>query len=424
MGINYSELWPALGSLVKWSNAFISYQGNQLMGNSGELTDVQTVFESYNLNLIPSFTTQVSGQANAMAGWISALTNIFNTVLASLQSQLNAPNNNSQTILPLLYASMVSSTETMLATTISAPSITVGSNTGNGVLLLSINNNLGQVDQRIINETVQLVCTNDQFSGTAAGSERFSITGFPTQQPTSYLPQGNGNGPNLTVADSNNLINNGNFESWTNTNTPNNWVTTGTVGTNILQSTTAHSGSFALEFAGDGTTTNINVSQNVFSRLNTTTIYGMSVWLRKAGTVSGGSNLAVNLTGTGFSTINLFNADPATLTTSYQQFHIYFPTGIEFGNNMAVEANWTSANSAGGSAVILIDDFVLNTANSFGNVQYSIYRGSTDFLKGDNFSVVTAVNSPAIWSSYFARFYNFQMPTVASSPSVAESLAE
>lgn len=426
MSINYTTLFSRIGKCVKWINNAIAYQGTNILGpaNNGLLYDIMQEFDT-RLDLVPSFPATAQGWATAVAGWGQTEKAIIDAVLGDLQSTLNSPSKQPATILPLLYAQMVVDSQTVQAnTTVSATASAAGTNVGNGLLLVSVKNYLAANDERIIPETVVIKCTRDQWSGGTAGAEQFSVTGLP-KLASAYVSgtQGNGNGPNLTVADSQNLLTNGNFATFAG-NIPTSWtLDAGTAGTNVTQETVnVHTGASALKLLGDGTTTTITLHQAVNTQLAAQSIFLGSIWLRKNGTVTSGSTLKVQLTGTGFGPFVLFNADPSTLTTSYVNYPLFWDTGATFPADAKLQITWTAANTAGASAVILLADSVLIEPATFGNIQYAVVRGAADFAKGDSFTVTSVNAQNGIFQTAFGRLYNFQLPS-SNSPSLADSLA-
>lgn len=428
MAIPYSTLFGRLGRLIRWMNEFIDLQGTTLLGTDGTADDILDEYAARR-DLVKNLQSSVESQASNVAGWVGTLKGVADTTLADLQTELNAPSNSAAVILPLLVADMIANAQDVQGNTISVPTVTAGgSNIGNGSLVVSTKTIAGIDDERIIDETVVLTCTADQFSGTAEGTERFQLVGFPTTSPNDYKPLGTGNGT-ISVADGSNRLLNGTFETFTTTDTPDSWTLgTGAVaGTTIKQeSTNFHNGASALQLKGDGSTTSVTLSQTPASGvLQASTTYAVGVWLRKAGTVSAGSTLTVRVTGTGFSTVNLFNADPSTLTTSYALKTAFIHTPANLPSDIKVEIVWSAANTAGATAQVLVDDFVLATPLDFGHVQYALFGGSTGFVKGDSFEVVTANDNAGVFQTAFGRWWNIALPshTGSGGPAISDALA-
>jgi hypothetical protein len=426
MPLNFTQIFTQYGRFVYWCNQWLTYQSVDLLANTtGAADQILSQYETQRF-LVIGVQQQMQGQASTMASWVSQSVNALIPTFQNLQQALNAPNNSINTIMPLFIQAMIEDSQTVQANTITAAAITAeGSNVGNGQLVVSINNAAGIPDERILNETVAVVCTQDKYTGAQSGGESWSITGWPQQSASTgpYVPQGNGNGPTMRTANNSNIITNGGFETWS-SNLPAGWtLVAGTAGTNIVQSATAHRGSSSLELAGDGSTTTIGITQPISGV--TQKIYGLGVFLRKAGTVSSGSTLTISISGSGISTVNLFNADPSTLTTSYVLHSAFLSLTDVIPANLAVNISWTSANSAGGSAQILIDDYVLVLTTNFGFEQYVMYAGSTDFQQGDEFSVVSANNNDGVFQTFNCRFFGYALPSTNSSagPTISDSLA-
>lgn len=426
--INYTLQFSRMGRAAFWSNSLVAYQDTIYLAETfGMADDVLDVFNGAR-DLVLNFESSVIGFAATMAGQIGTLTGVTNSVLASLQKDLNAPGAQPSTILPYLYRQMVTDSQTVLENVIATPVVTpAGSNNGNGLLKTSTLNALGITDQRSITQSVQFLCTQSQWSGGSALAERFSIVGYPQpSSPNLFQTQGNGNGT-ISVADSQNLITNGNFETWA-SSAPSSWtVVAGVAGTTIVQNTALphHPGGSALSFVGNGVATTVTISQNISSQIRANTVYALGVWVRKSGTVNAGSTLTISITGAGVSTQTVVSIDPTALMTSYELATVFFATSsIVPPSNYAVNIAWTSANTAGATAVVLVDDIVLVRPTVYGSVQYAIFGGSTGFAVNDKITVATQVTSAGVFQTYFARWFNAQLPSAsAGNNSISDALA-
>lgn len=428
--IAYLQLFTRLGSCVYWSDQLLAQQNTIYLADpTGMAEDLASIYAG-RLDLIPNSTTIIQGFASTMASQINTPVQYANNTLGDLQAALQAPSAQPQTILPLLYADMVSNGQTVQSNVIATPIVAAaGSNIGNGILRFGTMNVLGITDERIINEVVSFRCTNSLYSRGAAGSERFSVCGSPSlPSPTFYGPLGTGNPTNLTVADSKTLLNNGNFETWTVANTPDNWtIIHGVPGTTILENIyNQHNGSACLELAGNGVATQIELNQIIAPAVGSNTIYAAGIWIRKMGTVTSGSTLAVTIKGAGAATQTICSIDPSTLTTSYQLYTVFWATSTTVGNSVPpdyqIDINWTSANAAGAAAVILIDDAVLVRPLNYGYVSYAIFEGSIPFAVGDTITSTTAVTISGTFQSWFARFEQFSLPS-SLTPTISDALA-
>ena len=318
------------------------------------------------------------------------------------------------------------STVTVKKNTVTAPSVTaVGTNTGTGVLLASKVNVNSIDDERVIHETLSAVCAQDRFSGVSAGAESFTLTGLPQTNANNYLPLGNGACPqHLTVAaNSQNLLTDGDFENWSGTPLGlTDWtLDAGTWATNLVQDLShAFTGLAALDLVADGATGTIGLHQPITAQQGS--IYCAGVYLRCLAAIDGTSTLTVSITGTGISPVVLFSGNPSGLTTSFVLHSAFFGLPDIVPPDLALTISWTSAASPTSGKTIIIDQVAVVKTVGFGNVQYALMRGATDFLNGDEFSIVTANDNAGAIQSFFGRFFGAQLPS-SSSNTVDDSLA-
>ncbi|MDB5295211.1 MAG: hypothetical protein JWO31_1194 [Phycisphaerales bacterium] len=425
MAVDYPTLFARLGKVVRAYNAHRAFQSGTLLGPGVGADAILDQFEGRR-DLVKSVQADFEGFAAAVAGWGSRLTGYADATLADLRAELLAPSASPATILPMLAARMVADAQTVAANAIATPTVTpAGGNAGNGVLVVSKQNAAGVDDERIVTEAVAVRCVGDRFGGNAAGAESFQLVGSPATNPANYLPPGSGTGA-LAVADGSSLLANGTFEAFS-ANLPTGWsLTAGTAGTNTGQElTNYHRGAGALKLLGNGVATTVTLRQAIpAGRLAVGARYVAAVWLRRSGTVTAGSTLRVGVTGTGFSA-DLFNADPATLTTSYALLTAFFTVPAAPPADLRFEFAWTAANAAGAAAVVLADDAVVVAPVEFGHARYALFAGSADFVRGDAFAVATASDGAGTFQSWFARVYDVALPSAAGgAETIADALAE
>lgn len=424
MAINYTTLFQRIGRLVDKANDYLTFQGTTLMGVNEGVDDILDEYDTRR-DLVVGLQESYEGFARTVQSWISRLLVVVNETLADLQVELNAPNSTPAVILPLLKEDMIANAQTILKNTASVGAVTVGgTNVGDVTLLVSAVGLDGVTDERIIAETVEVRCTSDRFTGASAGSEVFSVVGFPKFNPNDGVPaRGNGT-TSMVVSNSRTRLVNGGFENWSVANTPDNWsIDAGTVGTHILQETVNKKvGSSSLELAQSGATTTATVSQTQAGTiLKPSTRYCAYVWLRRDTTSAGASNLAVRLIGTGAPTINIFNANPTTLTTSFVLFSVFFTTPANIPTDYRVEITWTSLNLATGMQVY-VDEAVVAEPVDFGHVRLILARGATDPIKNDLYNYTSADDYAGKFQTFFGRFYDTMLPSAAS-PTISDSLA-
>ena len=205
MSINYTQLFTQLGSIIKVQSEFTSIQGTTLMGSGQGADSILSQFETQR-GLVIGVQSEFQGWASSVESWSQSLQTVAEGVFSNLQGTLNVADSSPQSCVQALAQQMVVDGQTVLSSTVSAPTITAqATNVGTGQLIVLTSTTSSTPDQRIINEVVGVVCTSDAYSGASAGAEVFQIVGQPSQSsPFTYLPLGNGTGPNVSVADAGN----------------------------------------------------------------------------------------------------------------------------------------------------------------------------------------------------------------------------
>ena len=435
--INYMTLFQRVGKLVKYYNLFYALQGGNISLTA--VSDIQAEYAGRE-DLLPNIVSTFAGFQSNVQNWDQSLKTLADGVLGDLQVSLNAQSASTTTILPLLVDDMLLNSQTVQKNTIAALNIQTGvitgTQVGNGMLFGWCNTSAGIPDERITNEYVTFVCTIDQYGGASAGGETFSVTGWPSEQYyQNPAPFNKGNGStSLTVANEggSNLLINGDFESVTTAvtgyNTPSGWAFSNT-SAYVFSQLGGHANNSTQclglgAYGGNAPSGTITISQNIASVVSTENVYGVAGFL-KAFNVSNGSNLAITISGTGISTYYLYNQSPSSLSTSgWNVASGFFSIGSTIPSNLSLTISWTSPRSAGSTANVFLDDFVLVSPTYFGNVGYFMVRGTADFLAGnpDSFGVVTGNNFAGVFQTFFASAYQVALPS-SGSPSISDSLA-
>ena len=413
--IDYNTLFARIGKWVKYINLYLAGQTSSGIRSQAAFQDIASVYTARD-DLIDGVQQTFTNFQSNSAQSADTLKTYCDETLQDLQLLLNAPSNSVTTVLPILIESMVRDSQAVQKNTITSPVIAASinaTNVGNGTLVAYDDTTGGIIDERSISEYVRLVCTADQFSGAKPGSEQFSITGYPAsgvfgQSPSNgVLPRGNGNGSPISVSNESglSLLTNGDFEDTSGT-FPNNWTIAAGPTRVAQEATLTHpaTGGTALKLAGDGTVTTVTLTQVINVTVNST--YGAGIFIRKGGTVTSGSTLTVSCGG-----VNLFSADPSTLTTSYALFNTFFNVPVGGPTTATFTITWTSANTAGASAVLYFDDAAVTAPIYFGYIGYVMYRGTVDFIAGDSFSSVTVNNYGGVFQTFFGRYYGVALPS-------------
>lgn len=302
-------------------------------------------------------------------------------------------------ILGDLYDQMVADSEKVLKCSVAMGAITAGAyNTGNGLIFLSIKDVWGNDNESVQNENHLFVCIKDQYTGGATASK----------EVFSWQSTINGLGPTITVCTTEggdntgdykggyNRIDNGDFEAWTVTNTPDDWdVDAGTVTTNIAQDQTDEfDGASCLEILGDGATATIQISQSYAdfinyssSKLEPKGVYVLSAAVKAIGCEAmDAGTLTIQLAGTGISNsattdiiLTLDNTAPTTWTMYGRR--IQLPKAINADTELVIKVTGTFTNGN----KVRVDNVVFAKMYEFpkAGVFCAIMAGGTDWVAGN-----------------------------------------
>lgn len=173
---------------------------------------------------------------------------------------------------------MVSQSETLDRTTVSASVAAAGGNTGDGTLIVSVANPDGDDWESLRAEDIVVECVEDSQVGRVdAGSEIFRVQGevaVDEMDPT--WPKGSGIDRRIVSSSGEvdagrvpgaNVLTNGDFEDWTGT-TPKQWAVDAGAG-NIALTTTKYRGTNALQITGDAGLTLTALSQRIDAGVGT-----------------------------------------------------------------------------------------------------------------------------------------------------------
>lgn len=273
-----------------------------------------------------------------------------------------------------------------------------------GALLWSVVDGNGNVLQHLRNETVTIRASVDAQTGAVgSGYEVFTVTGPARVSDIRSPDWGTGSGVNLTIrtataakdggrAANQNLLTNSTFDTFTTTNTADNWTYhVGTPGTEWLEEgTVKFRGDKCLEIAGDGATL-VSVSQALnttgatVGRLRPLTRYAIAARCRVSATGTGVVRFSVkdgsdNILDSGSAATT---ASMATFsTTAFQLTWTTFstPADIPDGTKFVIEATTAIENAKS----MFIDEVLLVELTQMipGGPFIAIVPGSADFVVG------------------------------------------
>lgn len=348
-------------------------------------------------------------------------------------------------IMPALFAAMVAGSKSVLKNTVTlgTPAVT---GTGNGVFYATkvldgvnppwvlgiINPGYAGHNSEIASgsETVQLICTNDSYTGTQAeGSEGFTWNGLPTSdEPFDWRPQGSGGGPVFPLLNSYVTVLNRNFETFTVANTPDLWLllASNVVGTHVFSDTTVWRGTKALKLVGDGTVNALGVSQAIpVSQLGLKPLQGIALSVAmKADTTFASTTFTMTLSGTGMTPIVVTKA-LASISAGYHLYAVdgILPSVIPTDLTLTIAVTAASGGVANGKQV-WVDSIGIGPVVYHGGFGVYGAAGSTPFVKGDQAQLTVANDYAGVFQSLFARAYKAQLPSVSSSPTTTEAWGE
>jgi hypothetical protein len=304
-------LFTRLGKLFFVAEKIATHQGTSANSLSAEMEDVVDEYNSVDMHMAQDFTVKdaILAQQKNAANIYSSISNIAKRTVIEMVDNDTELNQKTiqQAIEELNEQSGISKDVKGNVFTVGGDdSPTTVAGTGDGKYFTSSENGEGKKFQNLRTGSTRLECIKDaQVSGTA-GREVFSTL---SDRAISDIrdpewPGGYGTSHSIAVSDpayqqqnsvGRNMLANGNFETFTVSNTPDNWtVATGTIGTTITEEgTVVHRGSKALEFVGNGSqlteiTQTFDTAGQTTAKMRPETRYGLCFWVRVDSTISAG----------------------------------------------------------------------------------------------------------------------------------------
>lgn len=446
MAINYTNLFTDAGKLLKYLNVYLGYASTSLPSDFSAIAGVISTDGQYSvLSGLPEtyngFQDQAVQWGNSLGNRIQARFLDLNTVLAFLPVGNQA---SAQQVLLELIKDMITNSQTVksCSTTVGSPTPAAW-NAGDCQVVVTkmldgvtppLNNGALSSPQyaglnsqlAVASETMTLTCTVDSEAGASEGSEQFNwIGGVPGQGAFDWRSEGSGNGPQLQVSNGRGLIQNGEMETFTVTNTPDSWtVVTGTPGTHLLKDASVFKrGLSSLAFKGDGALASIKLKQ-IPGTLTPRRGYFVGLWIEGDATAAGTSEFKVQFEGTGYSVgatekIDLNQAALAALTSfGFYSFYIIMPAFIPPDFGLTLNALGTLTNGA----KVRVDGICLVEATWHGGVGVGLFAGGSTILEGDRFTFTLANSNAGVFQVFFRKFFKTQLPSSVS-PSISDSLA-
>lgn len=295
----------------------------------------------------------------------------------------------------------------------------LGSNVGTGRLIYSFLRTGSDASEIADEEVLQCICTLP----TTARQELFQLSGEGNNSRESYLGQGSGLGPAISVLGRS--LTNCNFADWT-SGEANNWnPTVGAWDTEIVQETSVvYEGDYSVKTAfaeGDW-----KITHTIPITLLPDTPYVVALAVRKVATATGTLRFGIS-NGDGVSAFVsgcVKSIDVATLTTSYVLQYLVFKTPT------AIDTTWLFGISMDtpGVADIYFDMAQLGAMTLFNDMGFALIAGETGFGVGDKFGSGSEntgfkidEDAAGIIQKFIGRCFNTQLP---SATGAGETIAD
>lgn len=357
-----------------------------------------------------------------------------------------------------LIRQMNGSSDSVKACTVSASASALGTNKGNGAVLLATKRGDGLVQENIVAEVAPILCTADaQTGGATIGNESWQFAGQPDDGQTSLDTWPTGSGANASITGisafqnnaGGNLLTNSDFETWSGSPLAlANWtLTVGTWGTDIVrEGSTVYTQTYSAKIPGNAGGTGVLASmQQEFGNSGSGT----------AGVLLPDRSYAVNffakfdvVPAAGVLTIELVDGSGTviqddqgnnnsttfschSMATSWAACNTLFRLPRLLPATIRLRFRVSTAISSGSN--LFVDDLALGfmTALYAGGPSIAIFSGSTQWVAGDGFTIGTTnsrggASYLSTFQAMFDKFFGMRalgllLPS-AGSPTIADTL--
>jgi len=412
----------------------------------------------------PALSDYVSAPWGAIDSWRSAQTTLYSAfrsmaedmVIRQVDLDANLPQRTLTTALTELIRQMRANSDSINASTVAAGDQTaVGTPTGNPVIVLSTKGADGYILQTLFAETLRLKIASDTGTGATARQEPLTVRGQAAADSVySHLwPGGSASSLSLSLVDaqldnsSGNKLVNGNFETFSTANYPDNWTAlVGVAGTNFFAagSGDAYTQQNALKITGDGGGTLTGLAQQLNKATSTgagaggspdtlkpLTQYAFCCKVKVSATPAAGvlraslvdgSNAIIN---DASATANSVTLALTGVSTSYVTFSGTFRTPAVLPSTYKLRIDLSTAIDNGKS--VYIDDLALAEMTPLysGGPAIAAFAASTNPAAGDAWTIALT-NTMGVMAAWMERVFSLrdkglQLP-YSGSPTVADSL--
>jgi len=458
MALNVANFSTRLGALFGYANTIATQASPLYVAN---LSSVLTTFDGTNYrnsvgNLADFSNNQMGLPATiGVIAYQNILESINSFVIDAIRQEESVFDGTMVTALKRLQSVMTTNSKSFAAVGTSSLTYTAGSgNQGSGTILARAYRPASSSIflQEMFTETLNGSCI---VGGNVSnfGAATFSISGLgAVPQSNTVYPTGVGTSPsagsgvrtNITCTSASltsslgtpgfSLLSNGDFESWSATNTPTNWeIVTGTAGTQITRGSVAARGTYALQFVGDGTTLT-RVRQQIASAngapasVSAETNYSI-MFMAKISAAATGTVLVALRDSSGNVVGSAITLNLASLTTSYVIQSTSFSVARgSLPTTLYLDIYSTTAIQS--AKTLMIDELIFSPMTPLyaGGPSVTAYSGSTDWNADDTFKIAVVSDSTTTgkFMKSFARWCKTEslgifLP-VSASPTEADAL--
>jgi hypothetical protein len=453
MPVNLNTLFQRLGSVIYTVGNLVEtdsvnyYRGVTLPNRTNTL---QGFYTSSDQNLIDGLYATLSSAQAAPGSFSRSMVTIAQNTVTQMVNEVNGSTNSLVQALQFIITQMIGTADSVQANAVGS-SVTPGSNTGNGIVVVGTKSALGAALELLFAETITATVTRDsQSGGASAGQESLQFVGQTLQSdPLSYLyPDGSGanatlraiSGASFNNSGTQNFLKNSNFETFssgTAPNTPDNWhITTGSDGGTILKSTSVkYDGAAAISFAGNGselTGIKTQFGTDFSANIAPLTAYVVNLWTR-VDTTPGAGVLEVALIDGSNAIINDASGNPASITialtgvsTSWLPLSGFLRTPRVLPSSVYLRIRLSTALTSGHTVYIDRCALAQPTQLYTGGPLIGVFSGSTNFIQGDSFSLAISNNYGGLIQSGCDRLFSMRtngllLPS-SNSPTISDSL--